>query len=399
MKKTLYILSYSYLIIFLFFGCSSDENLEPDNSGLFIRLLGQAQDDVAFDVVETLDNGYICLTNRDTTSDGILDEVSLIKLSATGEKEWEEEIPGFIGNSLKVTPDGGYIIVGDSVKVDTTGITDTDLVLLRTNNLGQIIWSQTFGETDREEIGISVNTTTDGGFLVLGNITQNNQVSGWVIRTDGNGELLTSFPREITLENVSINTGNVIENSEGDFVWSATAPRLIGSETSMLAVITTIDGGIILREFYGDDNGIEEAGEIQEIPGGYIFVGSTESSGNGGKDVFLVRLNDSGTQNWTQTYGSIGADVGNSVTQTQDGGFIITGSITNDEQNTDIYVIKTDSQGNEQWTKTFGGDGDDNGVKVLETTDGGFLIFGTVNFANNTMIGVIRTNSQGELVD
>lgn len=389
-----------FLILFstIFLGCESNEKINPDDSGLFIRLLGEAEDDFAFDVVSTPDNGYICLGNTDTTSDGITDELFLIKLNAVGEREEGIKIPSFRGNSIKVTIDGGYIIVGDSLTTDSTGITDLNLVLLRTDNLGQVIWSKTFGENDRDETGISVNTTTDGGFLVLGNISQNNQISGWVIRTDANGELVTSFPREINLEDVSVSTSNVIENSQGDFVWSATAPPTIGSETDMLAVITNINGGIISRTFYGG-SGIEESGEIQEITGGYIFVGSTESSGNGGKDVFLVRLNDAGTEVWSQTYGSIGNDAGNSVTQTQDGGFIVTGSITNDEQNTDIYVIKTDSQGNEQWTKTFGGGGDDSGIKILETTDGGFLIFGTVNFANNTMIGVIRTNAQGELVN
>ena len=105
-------------------------------------------------------------------------------------------------------------------------------------------------------------------------------------------------------------------------------------------------------------------------------------------------------QGWEQTFGGAGADYGCSVQQTNDGGYIITGcrDCYGDTLG-DVYLIKTDGSGIEQWNRTFGGAYNDVGISVQQTTDGGYIITGaTYSFGNgNTDVYLIKTDGSGNV--
>ncbi|RKX69561.1 hypothetical protein DRP53_07855 [candidate division WOR-3 bacterium] len=151
---------------------------------------------------------------------------------------------------------------------------------------------------------------------------------------------------------------------------------------------------------YGGDSldcgmAIQQTGD-----GGFIIVGSTRSFGAGESDVYLIRVNADGSVVWARSYGGASSDSGLAVQQTSDGGYIVSGVTSSwGSGGKDIYLIKTDPNGDTVWTKTYGGRLDDEGRWVQQTSDGGYVIFGDkhLNSYRRDMY-LLRTDSVGNLV-
>ncbi len=111
-------------------------------------------------------------------------------------------------------------------------------------------------------------------------------------------------------------------------------------------------------------------------------------------DAWLIKTDSSGSKEWDTTFGGDGYDWLNSVQQTRDGGFIIAGTTTNSLDNQYAWLIKTDSSGNEEWERTFGGEPYkriDSASSVRQTNDGGYIIAGTYN----QELWLIKTDAYG----
>lgn len=133
--------------------------------------------------------------------------------------------------------------------------------------------------------------------------------------------------------------------------------------------------------------------------GGYIMIGTSNSFGCGNTDFYAVKIDSVGKHEWSKTFGGTENEGGFSVTQTFDHGFAFLGFTDSyGAGGYDVYLVKTDSMGNFQWQRTYGGSDWDFGYSIQQVSDSGFVICGqTYSYgAGNGDVYVIRTNKNGD---
>jgi hypothetical protein len=304
----------------------------------FWNPINQFNYDYGNSVQQTIDGGYIVTGFASGSTSGI--QLLLIKTDSSGDTIWTKAFnmyDGNVGNSVQQTQDGGYIIAGDA---------ESDLLLMKTDSLGDTLWTKIFGTDTSGESGRMVKQTMDSGYIIT-------------------GKRIFSNSNDLNQSDVLL----VKTNSDGDALWSKT---------------------------YGGSNS-DQGNSIQQTKdGGYIIIGDTESYGSGYQSVWLIKTDSLGNTLWTKTYGSEGTDFGNSVQQTQDGGYIFTGSIdAYGNSQGDLLLTKTDGSGNVQWIKLFGGKFPDGGNSIQITSDNGYIILGYTYSSSWEML-LLKTNEFGD---
>jgi hypothetical protein len=259
-----------------------------------------------------------------------------------------------------------------------------------------LLWSKTYGSTGFDN-GYAVRQTSDGGYIVAGFAESYGAGSNdiYLIKTDANGDSIWTR----TFGGVNIDECySIEETNDGGFI-IAGHTLSFGTGSSDAFLIKTNSNGYPLWIKALGGTGFESAYSIQETyDGGYIVTGSTSSFGAGSADVYLIKTDSVGDTLWTKTFGGIDDEVGNYVRQTDDGGYIIAGNtISFGAGNADVYIIKTDAFGNLSWSKTFGGNSEDVGYSIEQTTDAGYIIAGTTySFgAGSEDVYLIKTDSLG----
>jgi hypothetical protein len=346
---------------------------QPDT--LWTKTFGGTNIDVGYSIQQTNDGGFIIAGY--TRSYGTMSgrNLLLIKTDMNGNQQW---INGYGGNqddegsSVKQTLDGGYIAAGYTKSFGSGG---SDLFLVKTDSLGNQLWSKNFGGTLDDE-GFSVEVLNNG-YLVAGVTSSFGAGSRdvYLIKTDLNGNQVWTK----TLGGLSSDGARLIQiTKDGGFIitgWTySNGPGILGNAW---LVKTDSLGNQLWQVPFGGPN-VDRGMYVQSTnDNGYILTGYTDSFGAGLYDMYLIKTNDLGDTTWTKTFGGSGRDYGNSVQQTGDNGYVVTGyTLSFGAGGDDLWLVKTNSNGNEEWSKTFGGTASDVGNDIKVTSDGGLIVVG-----------------------
>jgi hypothetical protein len=268
----------------------------------------------------------------------------IVKINSEGIIEWNKTYGSIgSGNFIQRTTDGSYIIIGDTGAY----FQDTEFFwLIKVKPNGEILWDKTFRRSGRD-LGFSLQETADSGFILAGRTVDRdrNRFSIWLIKTD----------------------------SEGDVEWDRTfrGPKW---DSEPATIQQTSDGGYIVT--------------------GYAYVGPI---GEGGSNVWLIKIDTNGNELWNRTFGGNENDYGKDIQITKDGGFIIAGNTQSfaDDYWGDIWLIRADYSGQELWNRTFGISWG-NANSVREVSDGGFILAGDSMTETGKRWIIIKTDASGK---
>jgi hypothetical protein len=317
----------------------------------------------------------------------------LLKIDASGNEEWNQVYGPYDGEhvakSVQQTTDGGYIIAGYQ------GVTyKYDIVVQKTDDLGNILWSKTFGDPDAYDTGQSVQQTSDGGYIITGVTNSYGAVSGdaLLIKLDSSGNQQWIH----TLGGTDSDGGYYVQQtSDGGYIVSGETSSYSSNGDAYL-VKTDSSGNEEWHHVFGGDSWDGFYYGTQTNDEGYILSGwyGTE---DGTSDIYLVKTDSSGTEEWNKYFGRTNYDEGYCVQQTVDGGYFITGYSTDPQSNDpDVYIIKTDAVGNKDWDYLYdGGDTEDYGYYGIETSEGGYIVSGSTGIYLDESVDVLVMKFQG----
>jgi len=336
---------------------------QNSNGGIeWQKSYGGSGNDNAYSIIQTSDGGYVVVGST-TSKDGDISKNDwpnvesfwIIKLDAKGNIQWNKCFDGNhtdIAYSVTEAHDSGYVVAGlaysfngDLADFTPQELRSADMVIIELNLDGDLIWKKEFGGKGYDE-AISIAKTPDSGYIVAGNTRSANEdtnpnhniMDAWVVKINGTGTLQweKTYGGRLQDRATSIATtpdgGYIVTGNTRSF--SPVVPNKSFNQDAWVLKLTA-DGTVKWQKSYGGSDSDSFAASVQTPDGGYVLAGYTNSSdgditkkygSNYSSDVWVVKLNKTGTMEWQKTLGGSDNDYSGTLQLSPDGNIIIAGS-------------------------------------------------------------------------
>lgn len=366
-------------------------NSQKAFSQLEALTFGGLDDDFGTSFTQNEIGGWVLLSTERTHIDSS-NQIVLRSIDSKGNLLWKKiygDKHHDQGNDIERCSDGGYIVAGSTWD---WGYGRLDAYVLKLDAYGELQWSKHLGGYHRDE-AFAIKEVSTGGYIMAGFTKSDTPTSYgqmFIVRMDASGNQI--WQKDIGGAGKDY-AFDVVENAAGEFVIVGEYAGFHDFSTfeftetnSDIYLVKLDENGNILwaNQYGGTENELCYKLEISPL-GGYYLLGSTQSYGNGSFDTYLLKIDESGNFEWSQTYGLNDVDYGRAMSEPTASGMYISGStvINLNSTKTDCYLKKIDLYGNQIWHISFGGNESEYVYDIKNTSDGGVAIIGSTRSAGN----------------
>ncbi len=323
---------------------------------------------------KTRDGGYVLVGSTFSYGAGGYD-IYLLRLDSLGDTLWSRtygDTGAEYGRDVQVTPDDGFIIVGSTT---SRGNGKEDVYVVRTNSYGDLLWSKTYGGSQYDD-GWSIRPTSDSGYIICGTTYSSGHGYGdlMLLKISANGDSLWTK----AYGGAGGESGYAVRVTyDGGFIAVGATGSFGVGYSSVYAVRTTATGDSVWATTYGGSKA--DLGYTVEVTpdNGFLIAGVTVPTGSSFYDMYVVKTDASGSVQWQNNYGGAKEDCAYSIAATIDGNYLIGGTTeSSGAGSVDMYLVKIDPMGNEMSEMTFGGSQADYCRDVIVNRNGGYFLCG-----------------------
>ena len=295
--------------------------------------------------------------------------------------------------SIIRTTDGGYAVAGSTVSFGAGG---NDFYIVKLDTYGTLQWSRTVGGT-LNDMGYSIVQTTDGGYAVAGSTISFGAGlrDMYIVKLNGSGALQWSRVVGGTGEDFAY---SIVQTTDGGCAVAGHTLSFGAGNYDIYILKLDASGTLQWSRAIGGSSLDQAYSMVRTADGGYALTGYTFSYGVGLADFYVIKLDAIGTLQWMRTAGGTSYDFAYSIIQATDGGYAAAG-YTQVGQLFDMYIVKLSASGTFNWSRTIGGTSDEVANSIIQTTEGGYAAAGYTNSfgAGGEDVYIVRLSSGGAL--
>jgi len=382
-NKLVHSINFLLIIGLLVIPCIQGSVLEEE----WHQQYGGEKYDGAYDILQSSDGGYVVAGYTRSHGAGN-DDVLIVKVSENSTIEWDKTfgLEGIDRANAVLEHNQGYLIAGYTQSV-TNG--DFNFYLIKIDLDGELVWPKIYGGPG-EDFATSVVATGDGGYAIAGysNSFGSGDYDVVLMKVNAEGELIWNHHYGGTGDEYAFSLTQTHDNGYALAGMSSSYGR--GNNDYWL-VKTDQNGSMEWNGTYGGKEDDSAYALIQTKDQGFALAGDTTSFGAGHYDVWLVKTDQNGSMEWNRTYGGKEDDSAYALMQTEDQGFVL-GGYHKALLSYNFIIITTDEQGYKQWSQQFSADHELFAFSMIQTRDEKYIFAGIEQFPIDTSIFILKTN-------